>query len=413
MKENPEKQFAIGKCFFLPVYGDQNIKDLLLRVENCEQQISSISKNWNGAAIQQEITHMRTELRQALDAVGLFSTQTGVKDFYRALNRLQSRVEKLEERIIAFSKSNKSVSSNSHANISDQEKFENYDALLKKIRAVMQRQDKKISDLKGEISAQNDRIRKLEDQVQKMESATSTAAKKTAAKAESNRVVPQEKAVPIQAVQSVKKAETKAMYAFSAQEQQMVIPKRKAISCLFPEGLRDAEYQKLASDAYNYLAMLYQYGKKCEEPVQKVVNLFVKSAGRAKIKIEKHISEKNSKEKSEFCTETYVQAVSNDLSKLLGQCLSQKEECYRQIGTLLIEYLDKIGFYVPEQMEDDVRSEYISTVASYPEITKDRSKHGRIAKFHSLPYMIDYYDENGEVCQRCIQGICTYYKYEV
>ena len=401
MRENPKEKFEIGRCLVFPVYGYENTKDLFLRIRDCEQRVSFINENWNGAEIQQEITHMRTELYQALDAIGLFSKQTGIKDFYEALNRFQSRIDILEERITTFSKSNRAVSSDSHSNISDKEKFEKYDVLLKKLYAVMQCQDKKISDLKSEISAQNDKIQKLEEQIQKLKSATPTVVKKSTVKEEPNCVAPQ------------KKTETTTMYTFSAQEQRMMIPKKKAISCLFPEGLSDVAYQQLASNAYNHLAMLYQYGKKCEESVQKMVNLFVKRVGRAKVKIEKHISEKDRKEKSEFCTETYIQAISNDLPKILEPCLFRKEDCYQQIGTLLIEYLDNLGFYVPNQIENDVRSEYISTIASYPEVTKDCSKHGRIAKFHSLPYIIDYYDENDEVCHRCIQGICTYYKYEV
>lgn len=226
----------------------------------------------------------------------------------------------------------------------------------------------------------------------------------------------QSNSVQKEIVRMIPRKETVDWYQFSDGEKQMIIHKKREISCLFPhEGLNNS-YIKIAEYAYDSLQdsvnKFYWLGNRHDGSVKKVLDLLLKSVKKAVDKIERDIDKKEDEEKSSFCTEEYIKAISHEIPKIMELCLRGKDDCWKQVGKVLVDYLEKLRFYVPEQIENSIKSDDISIINSSPEKTKDASLHGKIHYFCCLPYMINYYDDCDELCHQRMGGICTYYQYE-
>lgn len=223
---------------------------------------------------------------------------------------------------------------------------------------------------------------------------------------------PQPRSFHQESVKAVSKEAAIDWYQFSEREKRMSIPKKESRSCLFPPELQNDSYISIANSTYNNLNKLYRYVVKCDEKIKKIFAPLFKNVKKAVDKIAKGIDEKEDEEKSSFCTETYVNAISFDIQKIMELCLLKTDDCWKQIGQLMVDYLEQLGFYVPERIENSAKSDYISSSGSYPELAQNAAMHGKIHYFHCLPYVIDYYDDLDEICHRVMGGICTYYQYE-
>lgn len=208
-------------------------------------------------------------------------------------------------------------------------------------------------------------------------------------------------------------------YQFKENEHEMFVEQKSSYPYLFPPDKTDDEYksiiEKLLGDENPDLKSLFEYSHNLPENKEKIVALLLKRANKCKEKMFNQLDKNkiDPDEKSGELTEIYINEMSDSLQKILESSMLKEEQEWKKIGKKIVCYLSNIGFFVPKDIENSVKSEHISTSGSHQKSTNDRSKHGEICYFNSLPYCIYCYDSDEEKSEiRRIDGICTYYKYE-
>lgn len=204
-------------------------------------------------------------------------------------------------------------------------------------------------------------------------------------------------------------------YKFSENESVFVIEKKKSVSCIFPYNTTNNEYRKIAEKSLGteneHLVAIQKYSYNCDENTKKFLHNFLAKADNCKKKIFTKIDKSDPEEKSSACTAALINGIEQDLKKILEMCLMKNDKQWNDIGELVNSYLEGLGFYVPSDIENSIKSKYVSPKSSYTEKTLDKSKHGKIKEFRNLPYCVDYYDDSGDLDTYCLEGICTYFKY--
>ncbi len=206
-------------------------------------------------------------------------------------------------------------------------------------------------------------------------------------------------------------------YQYTPREKDFFIQKQVNTSLVFPPGLSDNEYHNIAEKILGtdneYLDKLYQISTESSSGIHSLLKSFLKSANKCKVKIIDKLSKLDNDEKSAVFTETFVKGIEHNLKKILEMCLFNENEETKEVGRLITSYLKNIGFYVPGSLENSIKSIYVSTPNSYTEQTNKKEMHGMIHFLRSLPYCLDYYNDDSEEIEHfCIEAICTYYKYE-
>lgn len=214
--------------------------------------------------------------------------------------------------------------------------------------------------------------------------------------------------------------EEKAIYNFKPNELEMVIKQKNSPSYLFFPNQPDSRYELQINGMLGNgeggnleLTYLYNLGNKLSENIQKPILAFFKRVEICKKKMLEQLPKIDYEEKSEKLTEIYIDQMSDSIQKIIELSMIKKECEWKKIGEILKLYLSKLGFFVPKDIEDSIKSDYISIKLSHPKSTIDKAMHGKIDFFNNLPYCVYYYDadeENPEI--RAIEGICTYYKYK-
>lgn len=206
-------------------------------------------------------------------------------------------------------------------------------------------------------------------------------------------------------------------YQYTTREKDFFIQKQVNTSLVFPPGLSDNEYRDIAEKILGtdneYLGELFKMSTKSSSGIHSLLKSFIKNANNCKVKITNKLSKLDDDEKSAVFTETFVKGIEHNLKKILEMCLFNEDEETKEVGRLITSYLKDIGFYVPDCLENSIKSIYVSTPDSYTEQTDKKEMHGMIHFLRSLPYCLDYYNDDSEEIEHfCIEAICTYYKYE-
>lgn len=208
-------------------------------------------------------------------------------------------------------------------------------------------------------------------------------------------------------------------YQFKENELEMFIKEKRPFSYLFSPDKTDEEYkliiERLLGDENPDLKLLFEYSKNLPDNIIKSVASLLKRANSCKEKMFKQLDKNkiDPDEKSERLTEIYIDQMGDSIQKILELSMLKDEQEWKEVGRKLLCYLSNSGFFVPEDIGNNVKSGYISIKNSHTKSTYDKTKHGEIDHFNCLPYCIycyDSYEEKPEM--RIIYGICTYYKYE-
>ena len=169
---NKKSKYKVGKVLIFNVYGNEPMRALFERVDYCEQQLKGTIEDQDYAAFEQEFVNLRNEFNDVKHTMKKFSNKDVIISFETQLQKIQEQINALKEKVIAMQGTTGKTSTASDTNAHYEEKF---DKFLREFRDHIQEQDKKISDLEHVVSVQNDTIRKLEDRIQKLESAASAA----------------------------------------------------------------------------------------------------------------------------------------------------------------------------------------------------------------------------------------------
>lgn len=212
-------------------------------------------------------------------------------------------------------------------------------------------------------------------------------------------------------------------YQFKENELEMFIKEKRPFSYLFSPDKTDDEYKSiiegLLGDENPDLKYLFEYSNNLPDNIKKMVASLFKRANSCKEKMFKQLDKNkiDSDEKSERLTEIYIDQMGDSIQKILELSMLKSEQEWKEIGRQIKGYLSNSGFFVPEDIgnnvKNNVKSGYISIKNSHTKSTYDKTKHGEIDHFNCLPYCIycyDSYEEKPEM--RIIYGICTYYKYK-
>lgn len=214
--------------------------------------------------------------------------------------------------------------------------------------------------------------------------------------------------------------EVKYEYKLKPNEIEMFVEKQHSISYLFIPDESDEKYKELiekildnGKEGNRELTSLYNLSSKLPDNISKSIASLLKRANTCKEKMLEKLSAIDKEDKSEKLTEIYLKQMTDSIQKLLELSMLKTEEEWKQVGKILNSYLYQLGFFIPDDIEDSVQSQYIDTSLSHPKTTKEKENHGKIEYFNSLPYCIHYFDSLEKKPEMIsILGICTYYKYK-
>lgn len=419
---NKKSKYKVGKVLIFNVYGNEPMRALFERVDYCEQQLKGTIEDQDYAAFEQEFVNLRNEFNDVKHTMKKFSNKDVVISFETQLQKIQEQINALKEKVIAMQGTTGKTSTASDTNAHYEEKF---DKFLREFRDHIQEQDKKISDLEHVVSVQNDTIRKLEDRIQKLESAAS-AAPKPVVKTESPRSTS-----TASTISSEKPISEKTVSVTNVEKKAESVSKRAGFSLPLLTANQDKFYitgQSTNEQIHAYLKTVLDISsitktlqassidEQNKDIYQKILTNYAN--GLLSTLKKKRISELDEEEISETVITTIGEAIQNAITgKIVPAVADRIRRGFSGFSGFLFainQYLESIGFYteaikVGEKVTDRENSVHMEIIYT---TTTDRQLHGKIYEITTLPYLINFINEDEEKDKFVCKGSCFAYRYE-
>lgn len=419
---NKKSKYKVGKVLIFNVYGNEPMRALFERVDYCEQQLKGTIEDQDYAAFEQEFVNLRNEFNDVKHTMKKFSNKDVIISFETQLQKIQEQINALKEKVIAMQGTTGKTSTASDTNAHYEEKF---DKFLREFRDHIQEQDKKISDLEHVVSVQNDTIRKLEDRIQKLESAAS-AAPKPVVKTESPRSTS-----TASTISSEKPISEKTVSVTNVEKKAESVSKRAGFSLPLLTANQDKFYitgQSTNEQIHAYLKTVLDISsitktlqassidEQNKDIYQKILTNYAN--GLLFTLKKKRISELDEEEISETVITTIGEAIQNAITgKIVPAVADRIRRGFSGFSGFLFainQYLESIGFYteaikVGEKATDRENSVHMEIIYT---TTTDRQLHGKIYEITTLPYLINFINEDEEKDKFVCKGSCFAYRYE-
>lgn len=419
---NKKSKYKVGKVLIFNVYGNEPMRALFERVDYCEQQLKGTIEDQDYAAFEQEFVNLRNEFNDVKHTMKKFSNKDVIISFETQLQKIQEQINALKEKVIAMQGTTGKTSTASDTNAHYEEKF---DKFLREFLDHIQEQDKKISDLEHVVSVQNDTIRKLEDRIQKLESAAS-AAPKPVVKTESPRSTSTASTIP-----SEKPISEKTVSVTNVEKKAESVSKRAGFSLPLLTANQDKFYitgQSTNEQIHAYLKTVLDISsitktlqassidEQNKDIYQKILTNYAN--GLLSTLKKKRISELDEEEISETVITTIGEAIQNAITgKIVPAVADRIRRGFSGFSGFLFainQYLESIGFYteaikVGEKATDRENSVHMEIIYT---TTTDRQLHGKIYEITTLPYLINFINEDEEKDKFVCKGSCFAYRYE-
>ncbi len=419
---NKKSKYKVGKVLIFNVYGNEPMRALFERVDYCEQQLKGTIEDQDYAAFEQEFVNLRNEFNDVKHTMKKFSNKDVIISFETQLQKIQEQINALKEKVIAMQGTTGKTSTASDTNAHYEEKF---DKFLREFRDHIQEQDKKISDLEHVVSVQNDTIRKLEDRIQKLESAAS-AAPKPVVKTESPRSTS-----TASTISSEKPISEKTVSVTNVEKKAESVSKRAGFSLPLLTANQDKFYitgQSTNEQIHAYLKTVLDISsitktlqassidEQNKDIYQKILTNYAN--GLLSTLKKKRISELDEEEISETVITTIGEAIQNAITgKIVPAVADRIRRGFSGFSGFLFainQYLESIGFYteaikVGEKATDRENSVHMEIIYT---TTTDRQLHGKIYEITTLPYLINFINEDEEKDKFVCKGSCFAYRYE-
>jgi len=419
---NKKSKYKVGKVLIFNVYGNEPMRALFERVDYCEQQLKGTIEDQDYAVFEQEFVNLRNEFNDVKHTMKKFSNKDVIISFETQLQKIQEQINALKEKVIAMQGTTGKTSTASDTNAHYEEKF---DKFLREFRDHIQEQDKKISDLEHVVSVQNDTIRKLEDRIQKLESAAS-AAPKPVVKTESPRSTS-----TASTISSEKPISEKTVSVTNVEKKAESVSKRAGFSLPLLTANQDKFYitgQSTNEQIHAYLKTVLDISsitktlqassidEQNKDIYQKILTNYAN--GLLSTLKKKRISELDEEEISETVITTIGEAIQNAITgKIVPAVADRIRRGFSGFSGFLFainQYLESIGFYteaikVGEKATDRENSVHMEIIYT---TTTDRQLHGKIYEITTLPYLINFINEDEEKDKFVCKGSCFAYRYE-
>ncbi len=419
---NKKSKYKVGKVLIFNVYGNEPMRALFERVDYCEQQLKGTIEDQDYAAFEQEFVNLRNEFNDVKHTMKKFSNKDVIISFETQLQKIQEQINALKEKVIAMQGTTGKTSTASDTNAHYEEKF---DKFLREFLDHIQEQDKKISDLEHVVSVQNDTIRKLEDRIQKLESAAS-AAPKPVVKTESPRSTS-----TASTISSEKPISEKTVSVTNVEKKAESVSKRAGFSLPLLTANQDKFYitgQSTNEQIHAYLKTVLDISsitktlqassidEQNKDIYQKILTNYAN--GLLSTLKKKRISELDEEEISETVITTIGEAIQNAITgKIVPAVADRIRRGFSGFSGFLFainQYLESIGFYteaikVGEKATDRENSVHMEIIYT---TTTDRQLHGKIYEITTLPYLINFINEDEEKDKFVCKGSCFAYRYE-
>lgn len=419
---NKKSKYKVGKVLIFNVYGNEPMRALFERVDYCEQQLKGTIEDQDYAAFEQEFVNLRNEFNDVKHTMKKFSNKDVIISFETQLQKIQEQINALKEKVIAMQGTTGKTSTASDTNAHYEEKF---DKFLREFLDHIQEQDKKISDLEHVVSVQNDTIRKLEDRIQKLESAAS-AASKPVVKTESPRSTS-----TASTISSEKPISEKTVSVTNVEKKAESVSKRAGFSLPLLTANQDKFYitgQSTNEQIHAYLKTVLDISsitktlqassidEQNKDIYQKILTNYAN--GLLSTLKKKRISELDEEEISETVITTIGEAIQNAITgKIVPAVADRIRRGFSGFSGFLFainQYLESIGFYteaikVGEKATDRENSVHMEIIYT---TTTDRQLHGKIYEITTLPYLINFINEDEEKDKFVCKGSCFAYRYE-
>lgn len=419
---NKKSKYKVGKVLIFNVYGNEPMRALFERVDYCEQQLKGTIEDQDYAAFEQEFVNLRNEFNDVKHTMKKFSNKDVIISFETQLQKIQEQINALKEKVIAMQGTTGKTSTASDTNAHYEEKF---DKFLREFRDHIQEQDKKISDLEHVVSVQNDTIRKLEDRIQKLESAAS-AVPKPVVKTESPRSTS-----TASTISSEKPISEKTVSVTNVEKKAESVSKRAGFSLPLLTANQDKFYitgQSTNEQIHAYLKTVLDISsitktlqassidEQNKDIYQKILTNYAN--GLLSTLKKKRISELDEEEISETVITTIGEAIQNAITgKIVPAVADRIRRGFSGFSGFLFainQYLESIGFYteaikVGEKATDRENSVHMEIIYT---TTTDRQLHGKIYEITTLPYLINFINEDEEKDKFVCKGSCFAYRYE-
>ena len=419
---NKKSKYKVGKVLIFNVYGNEPMRALFERVDYCEQQLKGTIEDQDYAVFEQEFVNLRNEFNDVKHTMKKFSNKDVIISFETQLQKIQEQINALKEKVIAMQGTTGKTSTASDTNAHYEEKF---DKFLREFLDHIQEQDKKISDLEHVVSVQNDTIRKLEDRIQKLESAAS-AAPKPVVKTESPRSTS-----TASTISSEKPISEKTVSVTNVEKKAESVSKRAGFSLPLLTANQDKFYitgQSTNEQIHAYLKTVLDISsitktlqassidEQNKDIYQKILTNYAN--GLLSTLKKKRISELDEEEISETVITTIGEAIQNAITgKIVPAVADRIRRGFSGFSGFLFainQYLESIGFYteaikVGEKATDRENSVHMEIIYT---TTTDRQLHGKIYEITTLPYLINFINEDEEKDKFVCKGSCFAYRYE-
>lgn len=419
---NKKSKYKVGKVLIFNVYGNEPMRALFERVDYCEQQLKGTIEDQDYAAFEQKFVNLRNEFNDVKHTMKKFSNKDVIISFETQLQKIQEQINALKEKVIAMQGTTGKTSTASDTNAHYEEKF---DKFLREFLDHIQEQDKKISDLEHVVSVQNDTIRKLEDRIQKLESAAS-AAPKPVVKTESPRSTS-----TASTISSEKPISEKTVSVTNVEKKAESVSKRAGFSLPLLTANQDKFYitgQSTNEQIHAYLKTVLDISsitktlqassidEQNKDIYQKILTNYAN--GLLSTLKKKRISELDEEEISETVITTIGEAIQNAITgKIVPAVADRIRRGFSGFSGFLFainQYLESIGFYteaikVGEKATDRENSVHMEIIYT---TTTDRQLHGKIYEITTLPYLINFINEDEEKDKFVCKGSCFAYRYE-
>lgn len=422
---NKKSKYKVGKVLIFNVYGNEPMRALFERVDYCEQQLKGTIEDQDYAAFEQEFVDLRNEFKDVKRAVKQFSNQDVIISFEKQLQRIQYQISALNEKVTAMQKITGKTSAASNTNAHYEEKFAQYDNLLREFRDHIQKQNENISKLQNEVATKDDVIRKLEERIQKLESAAS-ATPKPVVKTESPCSTS-----TASTISSEKPISEKTVSVTNVEKKAESVSKRAGFSLPLLTANQDKFYitgQSTNEQIHAYLKTVLDISsitktlqassidEQNKDIYQKILTNYAN--GLLSTLKKKRISELDEEEISETVITTIGEAIQNAITgKIVPAVADRIRRGFSGFSGFLFainQYLESIGFYteaikVGEKATDRENSVHMEIIYT---TTTDRQLHGKIYEITTLPYLINFINEDEEKDKFVCKGSCFAYRYE-
>lgn len=388
------KDMKIGKLAIFNIYCSDDLEEKLFEIDGRIDQVERISSQYfSDSDLKIDINRLNIKMSDLQEQIKKITAASEKKGADKIIVNSNEEVARLENKVKGLEVELETLKRQKTAPASDKGKFEKYDDLINALATCVKKQEVKINDLTKQLEAALAETKKQSEHISALEKAlNSVPAEKPAPAA------PKRKKAPDTAVLKSNSKKVFITEKTSGNELKQYIEKTLDVSemekAVGTSGLDEKDnntYSKLINQYKSDLVKGFEKLKLDELESGEISSAVIGVVGKAV---------------SRTITDKIVTSVSDRIKR--------GKTNYSSLLDAVNTYLESIGFYseiikTGEKITDRNNSIHMNTVYTP---TSDSRLHGVIYEIQSLPYLINFIDEDENPDVYVCKGSCAVYRVE-